>query len=441
MKYLHQKTPNGVYYFRKRVPKDIVDVIGKSIHFETLKTHNPLKAQVNAKIVELKVKAEWDQARADKESTQQGSFKEAQELLNRFDVGILVDGLGDFGQERFLDFLMDKQPQSLLKEHEGSLSTLDDPEATLSGTENKALQIMDGTVSLSDAIEYYIEISGKSDERKFKNSANRSLEFFTDVLGDRPINQYRRREIGDRLLDGVRVDGLKTATVSRRLSDVKSAVNKVILNFEYQFKNPFEKHVIPNLRDDEESRTSLSDKQHDDLMLLFTKDDTGDTMNGLKMLFDTGMRVSECFGLRTEDVYLDSDIPHITLHRNTFRRLKTKQSQRLIPLVGYALEAARNQVANNADSEWLFPRYIDTKKGDVRNDNASAALNKRLQRLGFTCHYFRHNMKDRLKLADVNGDDVNDLQGWSRKGQAGNYGEMTILKLLHKNMKKVEVKP
>jgi len=50
-------------------------------------------------------------------------------------------------------------------------------------------------------------------------------------------------------------------------------------------------------------------------------------------------------------------------------------------------------------------------------------------------------MKDRLKLADVNGDDVNDLQGWSRKGQAGNYGEMTILKLLHKNMKKVEVKP
>ena len=49
---------------------------------------------------------------------------------------MLVDSLGGFGQERFLESLMDKQPQSLLKEHEGSYSTLDDPEANLTGTEN-----------------------------------------------------------------------------------------------------------------------------------------------------------------------------------------------------------------------------------------------------------------------------------------------------------------
>jgi len=245
MKHLYQKTPTGIIYFRKRVPSDLVELTGKKVYMVSLKTHDTLKAQAKARVLASELEVEWSKLRSAKEVSQNGSFKDAQELLDRYDVGTLVDGIGDLGQQRLLEYLMDKQPQPLLKEHEGSYGTLDDPEANLTGTENKALQIIDGTVSLSDAIEYYIEISGKSEDRKFNNSAKRSLSFFVDALGDKPINQYRRKEIASRLLDGVKVDGLKTATVSRRLSDVKSAVNKVILNFEYQFNNPFEKHVIP----------------------------------------------------------------------------------------------------------------------------------------------------------------------------------------------------
>lgn len=439
MKYLYQKTPTGVIYFRKRVPTDLIDKVGTKVCMISLKTHDTFKAQAKAKALATELDAEWALLRATEEAGQTGSFKDAQELLNRFDVGILVNGLGDFGQERLLDSLMDKQPHSLLKEHEGSLSTLDDPEAYLTGTESKALQIMSGTISLSDAVDYYIEISGKSDDRKFINSARSGLTFFTNILGDKPIDQYRRKEIEERLMNGVKVDGLKTATVSRRLSPVKAAVNKVILSFEYQFNNPFEKQTIANLRDDEESRTSLTDKQHTELMRLFTKDDTGDTMNGLKVLFDTGMRVSECIGLRTEDVYLEGEMPHIKLHKNPFRRLKNKHSQRLIPLIGHALEAITSQLKNNADNEWVFPRYIDTKKQRVKNDNASSTFNKRLKPLRFTCHCLRHNLKDRLKLADVGRDDVNELQGWSRLGQADKYGERSLLLLLYKNMKRIEI--
>jgi len=439
MKNLYQKTPTGVIYFRKRVPSDLVELTGKKVYMVSLKTHDTLKAQAKARALASELEVEWIKLRSAEEVSQNGSFKDAQALLDRYDVGTLVDGIGDLGQQRLLEYLMDKQPQPLLKEHEGSYGTLDDPEANLTGTENKALQIIDGTVSLSDAIEYYIEISGKSEDRKFNNSAKRSLAFFVDALGDKPINQYRRKEIASRLLDGVKVDGLKTATVSRRLSDVKSAVNKVILNFEYQFNNPFEKHVIPNLRDDEESRSSLTDAQHKELMELFTKDDKGDTMNGIKILFDTGMRVSECIGLRTEDVELNGDIPHIKLQRNPFRRLKTKQSQRLIPLIGYALEAVKNQLINTPGSEWLFPRYVDTKKQAVRNDSASATFNQRLKRHGFTCHSLRHNMKDRLRLADISMENIKDLQGWSRGDQASRYGEMSLLKLLHNDLRKVDL--
>jgi len=175
------------------------------------------------------------------------------------------------------------------------------------------------------------------------------------------------------------------------------------------------------------------------LKALFAQDDKGDTMNGIKILFDTGMRVSECVGLRTEDIELNNDIPHIKLQRNPFRRLKTKQSQRLIPLIGYALEAVKNQLINTPDSEWLFPRYVDTKKQAVRNDSASATFNQRIKRHGFTCHSLRHNMKDRLRLADVSMENIKDLQGWSRGDQASRYGEMSLLKLLHNDLRKVDL--
>lgn len=201
-------------------------------------------------------------------------------------------------------------------------------------------------------MDYCIEVSGNRDNRKFVNSAQRSLAFFVDALGDKPLDQYRRKEIEERLVSGTQVDGLKTATVSRRLSDVKSAVIKAILNFEYPFKNPFEKHRIPNLRDDEESRTSLTDQQQNHLLSLLDKGENSDTLNGIRILFDTGMRVSECVGVRTEDVYLDAEIPYIKLHRNPFRRLKTKQSQRMIPLISYALKGVSVGAEKSWQSEW-----------------------------------------------------------------------------------------
>ncbi|MGJ0489869.1 DUF6538 domain-containing protein [Methylobacter sp.] len=328
MKHLFQKQPNGVYYFRKRIPTDLIEKLGKKMFMISLQTHDSIKAQAQTRRLNKDLQAEWDKVRSGE--SEKGSVLDAQRLLDSHGVGIEVEGHGDLGLDLLLDKLMDKQPRTLMEEYNGSYGVLDDSGANLTPTEKKALQIIGGTITLSDAVEYYIEMSDNRDNRKFVNSARRSLAFFVDALGDRPLNQYRRREIEERLVNGVQVEGLKTATVSRRLSDVKSAVNKAILNFEYQFKNPFEKHTIPNLREDEESRTSLTRQQQNDLINLFGVGGDRDTINGLKILFDTGMRVSECIGLRTEDIYLNDEIPHIKLHRNPFRRLKTKQSQRLI---------------------------------------------------------------------------------------------------------------
>jgi hypothetical protein len=66
-------------------------------------------------------------------------------------------------------------------------------------------------------------------------------------------------------------------------------------------------------------------------------------------------------------------------------------------------------------------------------------MNKRTEAFGFTYHSLRHNMKDRLRLANVSMENIRELQGWSRGDQASRYGEMSLLKLLYNDLKKVEV--
>ena len=62
------------------------------------------------------------------------------------------------------------------------------------------------------------------------------------------------------------------------------------------------------------------------------------------LINDTGMRLSEAAGLAREDIVLDADIPHVIIRPHTWRRLKTKGSERTLPLVGASLWAAEGAV-------------------------------------------------------------------------------------------------
>ena len=433
MKNLFQKhPPNGVYYFRRRVPSDLVEVVGRERIKKSLKTNSLIKAKARAEKLAVEYEAEWVKLRESKGAV--GSFKKVDGLLDSYGIDSFGRG-GDFGVDIFMDTLLDRQSESLLEKYNGSYSALDDPDAKLSVLERKALNRLSGqTLTLADATEYYLDSKGKLGDKKFAGEARRALRFFVDVLGDRPVDTYRRKDVAKRLRDGVHE--MKTGSVKMQLMYMRTAVNKVIRDYEYTFNNPFNNQEIPNLGEDEQSRTSLNEEQQSSLVQLLDTADVGDTINALKILFDTGMRVAEVVGLRAEDIYLEHEIPHIKLQRNPFRPLKTKQSQRLIPLMGYALEGVKSQLT---DSEWLFPRYINADKGCVKNDGASAAFNKRIKPLGFTCHSLRHNFKDRLRLANVPLENIKDLQGWSRGDQASRYGETSLLQLLYNDMIKANV--
>ncbi len=60
---------------------------------------------------------------------------------------------------------------------------LDAPTANLTHTEKKVLDLIAGRpITLTDAVTYYIEVSGKRDDRKFTQSVQQALTFFVDYL-------------------------------------------------------------------------------------------------------------------------------------------------------------------------------------------------------------------------------------------------------------------
>ena len=89
-----------------------------------------------------------------------------------------------------------------------------------------------------------------------------------------------------------------------------------------------------------------------------------DTRSNVKLLMpilgETGCRLGEIVRLRKEDVCLATNT--LTITPNDNRRLKTKSSARVIPLVGYAHEALAIFIQRSIGN-FVFAQYNTEKEG------------------------------------------------------------------------------
>ena len=121
---------------------------------------------------------------------------------------------------------------------------------------------------------------------------------------------------------------------------------------------------------------------------------------------------------------LDTDIPHVIIRHHSWKRLKTKGSERTLPLVGCSLWAAKRAVEASQHSPYLFPRYCNDK--GCKANSASAALNKWLKQTigdGSVMHSFRHSMRDRLRAVNCPSEMIDQIGGWSKRSVGEGYGE------------------
>ena len=252
------------------------------------------------------------------------------------------------------------------------LSAMPLPAAHLVHDSNGHGQLTTGP-TLTEARDAYIKLKGVGKDKTFIRGASRNVDVVIKHLGDRPIDGYSSADAAA-LRDAMLGKGLSIASVKRNFSTIRSIINLTISEQGLDCGNVFARTFMPE--EDRQRRLPIpieyirsiqSDCRH-----------TDDDMRWLvALLSDTGMRLGEAVGLSGDDVHLNDETPHINITPHPWRRLKTKGSERCVPLVGEALWAASRAIEGVSGSGFLFPRY---NRASTSNANsASAAINKWLK--------------------------------------------------------------
>ncbi|MDA0802011.1 MAG: tyrosine-type recombinase/integrase [Proteobacteria bacterium] len=291
------------------------------------------------------------------------------------------------------------------------------------------------TLRLSEACELYLRLKGVGKDKVFTRTANRNTQYVTKLLGDRPISSYSSNEAAQ-FRDWCIGQGMGIKTVKRVFASVRAIINLAISEEGFDCSNAFAKTYFPD-DDNAQSRQPISAEDLKKVQSLCKEID--DEMRWLiALISDTGMRLGEAAGLLKEDIKLDEPIPYIDLKSHPWRSLKTKGSQRLIPLTKEALWACKRLLEANNDSIFAFPRYCDERS--CKANSASGGLNKWLhQYVPENCviHSFRHSLRDRLRAVECPSDIVDAIGGWKTSGVGHGYGNGYPLEVLEKWMKRI----
>ena len=292
-----------------------------------------------------------------------------------------------------------------------------------------------GVTTLSEALDLYLKLKGAGKDKVFIRTANRNVGYVIKVLGDRPIPAYSSSDAAnfrDWLIDR----GMGIKTVKRVFSSVRAIVNIAITEQGIDCVNGFAKTYFPA----EEGVSKRQPITPSDIMLTQTLcKDADDELRWLIVLIsDSGMRLGEAVGLLKEDVILTDSIPHVRLVPHSWRGLKTKGSERFIPLVGASLWASNRLLKANDDSTFAFPKYCSEEGANA--NSASGALNKWLQEnvsKQYVIHGFRHSLRDRLRAVECPSDIVDAIGGWRTAGVGQSYGNGYPLEVLNRWMEKI----
>lgn len=288
--------------------------------------------------------------------------------------------------------------------------------------------------TIEDALELYLTVKGQSKGKLFFSHAKRNVSYVVACLGSRPLDCYSSADAAT-FRQWLSDKGLGSTSVIRVFSVIKAILNFCIKEQGLDCKNAFSGIYLPSANNKKRypiKDTKLKRLQRECVLL----DD--DIRWLVALISDSGMRLSEAVGLLVNDIVLDAEQPHITLIKHPHRRLKTDASERVIPLVGASLWAAR-RIKENRTSRFCFSRYCS--EDNCNSNSASAAINKWIKTIVGSealIHGLRHGFRDRLRAVEAPVDMIDQLGGWSLRSVGQGYGDGYPLQNLEQWMRKIE---
>ena len=287
---------------------------------------------------------------------------------------------------------------------------------------------------MTEATHIYVQATGKAGNQKFIASSERSVLEVVSLSGDKAISAYNRSD-ARKFRDALVSRGSSQATVKRNLSNVRAIWNYIAREHGIEAVNPFANMNYGNAKAPVKRMPIPIEDIHKVQKLCLKLDD--DIRWIIAAVSDSGMRLAEVIGLTASDIHLDEEVPFVRLSEHPWRRLKTAESERDVPLVGATLWGLKRAV-DSSDGGLLFPRYC-TLEGNKAN-YASSALNKWLRSYvpeGCVVHSFRHSMRDRLRAVQCPSDIIDQIGGWQTAGVGQGYGKGYELDVLQNWLEKV----
>ena len=287
-------------------------------------------------------------------------------------------------------------------------------------------------LKFSEARKLYLRLKGQNRTPNFYRATERDCNILINLCGDKPIDQYVRTD-ATALRDHLLSEDMAGQSIVRIISTIKA-----ILNFAATESGIPNNSAFTGLYIDRSlGRTERQPISLENIRILqekcFRMNDERRWL--IALVSDTGMRLGEAVGLLKSDFKNMDGIPVVEIKQHLWRRLKTKNSQRIVPLVGWSLWARDQILGSENRSEFAFPCYNKRKLSNA--NSASAALNKwidsQIPNCG-TIHSFRHSIRDRLRKIETPSDIVDQIGGWTTSGVGHSYGQGYPLSVLQRWM-------
>jgi integrase len=274
---------------------------------------------------------------------------------------------------------------------------------------------------LSEASRIYLSVKAAKRPKTFSQAVEREVRNLISLRGDKPIDTYSRSD-ANAFRDAMLTRGLQLGSVKRAINTIRALVNFVAKEQGLADVSAFSGVYLDREAEPESTRQPIP------LEVIRVVQRTCRSINDeprwlIALVSDTGMRLAEAAGLTKDDIQLEGPYPHVTVQPHPWRRLKTKASQRQVPLVGEALWAVQ-QAKAHAKGRFLFPKYCS--ESGCNANSASAALNKWLKPRvpnGCVMHSFRHSFRDRLRAVECPPPIMDRLGGWALEGVGEGYGQ------------------
>ncbi|MFR9803663.1 tyrosine-type recombinase/integrase [Pseudonocardia sp. RS010] len=266
---------------------------------------------------------------------------------------------------------------------------------------NRAPRTVTGYVQAGEAFVRWLRETGRSTAPE--DITHRVIEAYLVALADRPQQRHTWKPVS-------------AATVAHHYRSLQQWF-KYLVREEVIAKSPFDRLSPPHVP--EKPVPILADPELKALLAITEGRSFEDRRDHaiIRMFLDTGMRLSELTGIRTDE--LDFDVSAVPV-------LGKGRRKRLAVFGNKTTEALRRYLRVRRNHEYADrPRLWLSQKGEFTEDGVRLMLTRRGNQAGIRglhAHRFRHTFAHRWKASGGDEESLMRLAGWKSRQMVDRYG-------------------